>query len=157
MTTSVKISVMALAVVLALELMPKPRDADPMLRAEFRQGDGPWQDVSLPDNWRLAPGRDAVPGTYRLPLPPAADAPIAIFIPNFSGQLSVSAGGYDLSPGGILSGELVPDQSIPFFAIIPAPMSATPTRCCPTDPVMVLSLIALAEHLFFRPRPQPLE
>lgn len=109
-----------IATVLAFEIMPLPHDAPPIEQIEFQQGHDSIRNVILPDNWRTPPLRnDTQPGVYRLLLPEPVDEEIAIFIPNFSGKLSVSVGGLDLSPGGILSGDLVPDQSIPYFAIIP--------------------------------------
>lgn len=110
-----------MAGVFAFELIPLPHDVPPITSASFSQSGMPEQTIALPDNWRFDEQRADLIGRYRIPLPAHdASSAWAIYIPNFSGQLTVAVNGVDISLGGILSGRLIPDQSVPFFALLPS-------------------------------------
>ncbi len=111
--------------VLAFEQLPLPRGVAPLERMEFRQG-GLGSEVQLPDNWRSFPERPVEPGIYRAEFEfPASNGRWAVYVPNYSGQIQIRVNDVELSPGGFLSGDLIPDQSVPFFAPI-APTSLSP-------------------------------
>lgn len=107
---------------LAFEQLPLPNAVSPLETMEFRQGaaEGSAQQVALPDSWRSFPQRPAEPAVYRRRFDaPAGSARWAVYIPSFSGQIEVTVNDAELASGGFLSGELIADQSVPFFAPVP--------------------------------------
>ncbi len=119
------LGVAVITFVLAFEQLPLPKGVAPLETMEFRQG-GSGGSVQLPDNWRSFPERPVEPGTYRAEFEyPAGNGRWAVYIPNYSGQIQIRVNDVELSPGGFLSGDLIPDQSVPFLAPI-APTSLSP-------------------------------
>lgn len=108
--------------VLAFEQLPLPSAVAPLKAMEFRQGaeEGSAQQVVLPDNWRSFPQRPVERAVYRRQFDvPNGSARWAVYIPSFSGQIQVTVNDAELASGGFLSGELIADQSVPFFAPVP--------------------------------------
>ncbi|MCR9135704.1 MAG: sensor histidine kinase [Alphaproteobacteria bacterium] len=107
---------------LVLERLPLPDSVAPLETMVFQQeaaGDAA-QAVSLPDNWRSFPERPVESGVYRQQFDaPDGSTRWAVYIPNYSGQLLITVNDAELVTGGFLSGELIADQSVPFFAPIP--------------------------------------
>lgn len=107
---------------LAFEQLPLPDSVAPLETMEFRQGgvDGTAQQVALPDNWRSFPQRPLESAVYHRQFEaPAESVRWAVYIPSFSGQIQVTVNDSELASGGFLSGELIADQSVPFFAPVP--------------------------------------
>lgn len=108
---------------MAFELIPIPQSTEPMAEMSiYQEGRGkPEARVTLPDNWRSHADRSLADAIYRAQFDyPDAPERWAVFIPGFSGQLVVSINGVELPTGGLISGDLIADQSVPYFAHIPA-------------------------------------
>lgn len=107
---------------LAFEQLPLPSGVAPLKTMVFSQASSeqPGHTVSLPDNWRTHPQRPLKSGVYSTPFehPPGSER-WAVYIPSYSGQMLVTVNEAELTSGGFLSGELIADQSVPYFAPIP--------------------------------------
>ncbi len=109
-----------ITLVLAFEMLPLPQGVAPLTTMTFQQGAAQDQqtEVALPDNWRSHPERPAEAGVYRSEFRyRTGDGRWGVYVPNYSGQITVRVNGTELSTGGLLSGDLIPDQSIPYFAL----------------------------------------
>ena len=113
----------AVTFVLAFEQLPLPKGVAPLEAMTFHQEGLLPEDVvvTLPDNWRSHPARLMEQGIYRSEFGyEKGNERWGIYIPNYSGQITVTVNDRELTTGGFLSGDLIPDQSVPYFAQISA-------------------------------------
>lgn len=114
-------AVTVVTVIFYFELLPLPEDVAPVRAMEFSQGpaEPSGRNVSLPDNWRSFAQRPARTGLYRSRFDHSADSGRwAVYVPSYSGQITVAVNGVELTSGGFLSGELIADQGTPYFSTI---------------------------------------
>ncbi len=116
------LAVAAMTAALVSGILPLPPANYSQTSMEFSQAPAMTSEtrVTLPDNWRNHPERSGQDGTYRETFDyPAEGGAWAVFVPTYSGRLSVKVNGTEIAESDLFGRGKIPDQNVPIIATLP--------------------------------------